>query len=107
MRSAVGIPCLQAGEDVNNVAFKEGQRVRKGDLLAQIDSRPYQASLAQSEGQLVRDQGAVRCGEKNRERASGGQGRGTNTATRGLTARPAYPTNTTCVLGSIVSVCAP
>jgi multidrug efflux system membrane fusion protein len=41
---------------LTQIAFKEGQRVRKGDLLAQIDSRPYQASLSQSQGQLIRDQ---------------------------------------------------
>jgi multidrug efflux system membrane fusion protein len=45
---------------LTNVAFKEGQRVRKGDLLAQIDSRPYQARLAQSEGQLLRDQALLK-----------------------------------------------
>ncbi|MGO4843582.1 biotin/lipoyl-binding protein, partial [Rhizobiaceae sp. 2RAB30] len=30
--------------------------VKKGDLLARIDSRPYEAALAQAQGQLVRDQ---------------------------------------------------
>jgi multidrug efflux system membrane fusion protein len=38
------------------VAFKEGQEVRKGDLLAEIDPRPFEAQLAQAEGQLARDQ---------------------------------------------------
>jgi len=38
------------------VNFQEGQDVKKGDVLAQIDSRPYQAALAQAQGQLARDQ---------------------------------------------------
>jgi multidrug efflux system membrane fusion protein len=38
------------------VAVKEGQMVRKGEFLAQIDPRPYEAVLAQSRGQLIKDQ---------------------------------------------------
>lgn len=41
------------------VAFKEGQTVHKGDLLLEIDPRPYQAALAQAEGQLVKDQATL------------------------------------------------
>jgi multidrug efflux system membrane fusion protein len=45
---------------LTHVAFAEGQRIRKGDLLAQIDPRPYQASLSQSQGQLIRDQALLK-----------------------------------------------
>ncbi|RBB95531.1 multidrug transporter subunit MdtA, partial [Pseudomonas sp. MWU12-2115] len=36
--------------------FEEGQPVQKGQLLAELDPRPYQAALTQVEGQLLRDQ---------------------------------------------------
>src|SRR5207249_1548400 len=39
-----------------NVRFVEGQVVKKGDLLAEIDPRPFEAQLAQMEGQMARDQ---------------------------------------------------
>jgi multidrug efflux system membrane fusion protein len=45
------------------VGFQEGQHVRKGDFLAQIDPRPYQAALEQAEGQLARDQALLRNAE--------------------------------------------
>lgn len=35
--------------------FAEGQSVKAGQLLAEIDPRPYQASLTQAQGQLARD----------------------------------------------------
>ncbi len=38
------------------VAFQEGQDVKKGDLLAEIDSRPYDLALQQAQGQLAHDQ---------------------------------------------------
>ncbi|MDR3073159.1 MAG: MdtA/MuxA family multidrug efflux RND transporter periplasmic adaptor subunit [Deltaproteobacteria bacterium] len=40
--------------------FIEGQEVKAGDLLAEIDPRPYRAELMQAEGQLLRDQALLR-----------------------------------------------
>lgn len=39
-----------------NVYYKEGQTVRKGELLAEIDPRPFEVQLKQAEGQLIKDQ---------------------------------------------------
>jgi multidrug efflux system membrane fusion protein len=38
------------------VHFREGELVHQGDLLAEIDPRPYQVQLTQAQGQLARDQ---------------------------------------------------
>ena len=40
---------------LTNVAFKEGQFVHQNDLLAEIDSRPFEVQLEQAEGQYARD----------------------------------------------------
>jgi multidrug efflux system membrane fusion protein len=41
------------------VYFTEGQLVRAGQLLAQVDPRPYQVALEQAQGQLLHDQAAL------------------------------------------------
>ncbi|MFX5207050.1 biotin/lipoyl-binding protein, partial [Acinetobacter baumannii] len=37
------------------IQFTEGQQVRQGQVIAQIDPRPYRLSLAQAEGTLAKD----------------------------------------------------
>lgn len=40
---------------IQRIAFNEGQEVRKGQVLFQIDARPFQAALAQAQAALTRD----------------------------------------------------
>src|SRR4029453_14890387 len=47
------------------VGFKEGQTVKKGDFLAQIDPRPFEAEKTQLEGQFVHDQGLLDQARRN------------------------------------------
>src|SRR5262249_8234219 len=53
---------------LDSVAFREGQAVKKGDAIAQIDPRPFLVQLHQAQGNLARDQATVQNGKKNRER---------------------------------------
>lgn len=45
---------------LETIFYREGQMVHRGDLLAQIDPRPYQALLDQARGTLAHDQGLLR-----------------------------------------------
>ncbi|HTW22361.1 MAG TPA: efflux RND transporter periplasmic adaptor subunit [Candidatus Baltobacteraceae bacterium] len=44
---------------IMNVFYREGQTVRKGDPLLDIDPRPYQAAVTQTEGQLAHDEAVL------------------------------------------------
>jgi len=51
-----------------SVAFKEGQFVREGEVLAELDPRPFQVQLEQAEGQLAHDQALLKDAQLNAER---------------------------------------
>lgn len=53
---------------VTAVHYKEGQIVRKGDPLVEIDARPYEATLLQAQGTLERDQNILAQAQMDLER---------------------------------------
>jgi multidrug efflux system membrane fusion protein len=65
--TAVAVRALVGGE-ILQVHFREGQDVRKGDMLFSIDPRPYQAALAQAEAALARDRAQAANAEADSKR---------------------------------------
>ena len=53
---------------VVRIAFREGQFVQKGDLLAEIDKRPFEVQLEQAKGQLARDQALLQSAKVEQQR---------------------------------------
>ena len=65
--STVTVKSRVAGQ-IMRVYFKEGDDMKKGDLLFMIDPRPFEAALKQSEANLERDMAQVKQAEANLER---------------------------------------
>jgi len=53
---------------IMNIAFREGQLVKEGDLLAEVDPRPFQVQLMQAEGQQAKDEAALKNAQIDLER---------------------------------------
>jgi membrane fusion protein, multidrug efflux system len=58
----------QISGQIMRIDFKEGQKVNKGDLLAEIDNRPYLLQLDQAQGTLLRDQALLKTAQQDLER---------------------------------------
>jgi membrane fusion protein, multidrug efflux system len=54
--------------ELQSVMFREGQTVKQGAVLAQIDPRPYQVQLEQAEGTMARDRALLKNAEADLER---------------------------------------
>jgi multidrug efflux system membrane fusion protein len=65
--ATVAVRALVAGQ-LQRVWFREGEDVRKGQLLFTIDQRPYQATLSQAKANLARDEAQLRNAESEAKR---------------------------------------
>lgn len=50
----------QINGQLTEIGFREGQMVKKGDFLVEVDPRPYQVALEQAQGQLAKDQALLK-----------------------------------------------
>jgi len=69
-RQSVTVRSRVSGQ-LTRVLFKEGEPVTAGQVLAEIDARPFQVQLDQAEGQLARDRALLKNAELDRARFQG------------------------------------
>ncbi|WP_294536177.1 MdtA/MuxA family multidrug efflux RND transporter periplasmic adaptor subunit [uncultured Rhodoblastus sp.] len=62
---ATSVVKSQISGQLQQINFQEGQLVKAGDVLAQVDPRPYRLTLAQAEGQLRRDSATLENAERD------------------------------------------
>jgi multidrug efflux system membrane fusion protein len=65
--ATVSVNARVSGE-LQRLGFREGQLVKKGQLLVQVDPRPFQAALDQAAGTLARDQASLAGAQKDLDR---------------------------------------
>jgi multidrug efflux system membrane fusion protein len=80
-----------------NVAFHEGLEVKKGDLLLQIDPRPYQAALDNAVANLAKDQAALANAKRDLARYH-------DTAANGYTSRQQFETQSALVEAAAATI---
>jgi multidrug efflux system membrane fusion protein len=68
--STVSVKAQVTGE-ITGIYFKEGQEVKKGDVLFTIDSKPYEIALSQAEAILEKDRAQLKDAEADAQRYQG------------------------------------
>ena len=89
---------------INKIAFTEGQTVKTGDILAEIDPRPLQAALGQAEAQLARDQANLGNAQRDLARYQALEGQGYATSQQLDTQRAAVAQSEAAIKGDEAAI---